>query len=182
MMGAPCKIENALLREAASVASRQAVRRVHLLAEMMRFESRFKYGVPSEKMDELSRDAENCAKATERLMSYNPKGADGTECPHCWILNGEHVLLRSDKGGNSLRCDKCEWRHGRRSYMGMIVPRTSEAEPFWKRLKTANGDNALLVRSASHGVTHTISANVRDRSFLFGLEHRPVARVHGEQP
>ena len=51
------------------------------------------------------------------------------ECPHCWILKGEHVPLRSDKGSNSLRCDRCKWPHSSRSSIGIIAPRTSAAVP-----------------------------------------------------
>ena len=124
------QMECALLREAANLASKQAVRRVHLLAEMMRLESRFEQGASSHKLEGLSRDAENCARAAERLISYNPIGVEGTECPRCWILNGEHVSLRSDKGGNNLRCDKCEWRFGSPSNIGIIASRRPEAVRF----------------------------------------------------
>ena len=127
--GCPMQMESALLREAARVASKQAVRRVHLLAEMIRLESRLNDGEPSHKLEDLRSDAENCARAAERLMSYNPIGVDRIECPHCWILNGEHLPLRSDKRSNNLRCDRCEWRHSSRSTVGIIAPRTPAAVP-----------------------------------------------------
>ena len=92
------------------MASKQAVRRVHLVAEMMRLESRLRQG--EAKLEGLRRDAENCARAAERLISHNPVGAFGAECPDCWILDNELVRLRSDTGGSGLRCDKWDWRYG----------------------------------------------------------------------
>lgn len=119
-------MEYALLREAANLASKQAVRRAHLLADMIRLESRFEQGESSHELEGLRRDAENCARAAERLIAYKPIGVAGPECPRCWILNGEHAPLRSDKGGNTLCCDTCEWRYGSRSSVAVIPPRKPE--------------------------------------------------------
>ena len=159
--GCPMQMEHALLREAARVASKQTVRRVHLLAEMMKLESRPHQGEP--KLEDLRREAENCGRAAERLISYDPIGGEGMECPRCWILNGEHVPLWSDKGGNNLRCDKCEWRDGRLSTIAIMAPRTSEARTFRTKTKTFAGDYAPLTPSASHAVTALEASMTTDR-------------------
>lgn len=67
---------NLLLREAARMASKQAIRRVHVLAELMDCESRLNLVGQDANLTRLKRDAENCAGAAERLISYNPEGAD----------------------------------------------------------------------------------------------------------
>jgi hypothetical protein len=124
------QMANILLREAARLASKQAVRRVHLLAELIDRENLLKQVGQDPNLARLRRDAENCAGAAKRLISYNPEGADGMECPHCWVIDGEHVVLRSDKGNDNLRCANCGRRYGRSPAIDTITPGIARAPPL----------------------------------------------------
>jgi len=102
-------IRDHLLREAGSLASRQTVRRIELWGEIGRLEAR---RTPSQaemaELEELRSDAENCRQALIRFGSYRPYQDPEPNCPYCWIVRGETVVLEKGSRAESYQCEKCK--------------------------------------------------------------------------
>ncbi len=104
------QVANLLLREAARTASGQAVRRVSLLADLIRLEALPSSEDRDHELARLRTDAENCA--AERLLSYTPENNGDLICPRCWIIEGVARLLQATPG-DKLSCDECKSFYGR---------------------------------------------------------------------
>lgn len=121
------QVANLLLREAARMASGQAVRRVTLLADLIRLEALPSSNERDHELARLRTDAENCASAAKRLLSYTPENNGDLICPRCWIIEGEARLLQA-KPGDLLSCDECKSFYGRSArplFLQTDIPKSS---------------------------------------------------------
>lgn len=101
-------LPNHLLREAGKLASSQTVRRVEISADIGRLEGR---GALTEdektRLDELRAELDVCSQALPRFSSYRPWKEAEPNCPHCWIIYGEHSPLRLGADPDTYECGTC---------------------------------------------------------------------------
>lgn len=105
-------LPNHLLREAGRLASSQTVRRVELSADIGRLEGR-RALTEAEKvrLEDLRAELEICSQALSRFANYRPWKDAEPNCPHCWIVFGEHFQLRVGAEPDTYECGTCRTQY-----------------------------------------------------------------------
>lgn len=100
------KLHDVLWQSAATLTSRQTVRRVQIYAEIGRRQAYPITDRIAQEITSLEAEADNCAQAFHRLGAFRPDKEP--TCPHCWIVQGERSPVVKSSQPDLYRCARCE--------------------------------------------------------------------------